>query len=351
MKRAISILLVTVFCTALLFGCAPATTTPPANGGTNTPAPSAPADNTVYTITLAHATAETTSLQAAAVKFKENVEAKSNGRFVVNIYPNAQMGGDREAIEGCQNGNITIYASSTAPQVNFVPEAVIFDMPFVFPDVATARKVLNDDTFKAAGSKAYEKAGFHDLGWSDQGFRTLTGPKAYAKPDDLKGVSIRTMENKYHMEVWKSIGANPTPLAFNELYTALQQKTMECQENPIELIYSQKFYEQQKYIIFTNHILQPINWIMNKDFYDSLPDDLKKIIDEEAPVIVQTANDFTDSHTDQFLSEMKAYGTETADITPENRALFKEKAASTYAMIKQDAGAEVYDAFAKAAGL
>lgn len=310
-----------------------------------TAAPAADVKQGEFLITLAHATAETTSIQAGSLKFKEYVEKESGGRIKVNIYPNAQLGGDRETIEGTQAGQITMMASSNAVQVNFVPSAVIFDLPFIYPDIETARKVLSDEAFTKAIAAQYAKGGLHYVGASDQGFRTLTANKEVHLPADMNGVTLRTMENKYHMALWRDIGANPTPLAFNELYTALQQGTADGQENPIELIHSQKFYEQQKYVVYTNHILQTIVWIMNEGFYTSLPEDMKAIVDEGSKLAIGNANQFQDENVAGYIKTIGDYGVNFIELTPEERQAFADAAKPVWEMVEKDCDPEVYSAY------
>ncbi len=302
---------------------------------------------TPYKIVMAHSTTTDTSMHQGFLKFKELAEKNSNGRIIVEIYPNAQLGGDREIIEGTQLGNITVIASSTAPQVNFVKEAAIFDMPFVLPDKQTARKVF-DGPFKDIIGKKYEAAGFKLVGFSDQGFRELTLNKIVRKPTDLRGIKIRTMENPYHMELWRQLGANPTPIPFNELYTALQQKTVDGQENPYELIYSQKFYEQQKYIINTNHIFQTIGMIMNKQFYDSLPNDLKKVVDDAGKEAINFARKYQDDNEVKYIEFMKKTGIQVIDLTPTEIDAFKEKSKPVWDRIRKDVGNDIVDAYLNA---
>ena len=341
MKKKLYALLSLVVVIGILAGCGGGGTSDEPSGGGST-------SGETYVITLTHATAETTSLHAGSEAFKEYVEEHSDGRILVNIYPNAQLGSDRETIEGVQTGEITMMSSSNAVQVNFVPDAVIFDMPFCFSDSETARATMADEAFTEAISAAYAAAGFHYMGVSDQGFRTLTANKEIRTPADCQGLTIRTMENKYHMATWEAIGANPTPLAFNELYTALQQGTVDAQENPIELICSQKFYEQQDYVISTNHILQSIVWIMNEDFYQSLPDDLKTVVDEASAYAVQAANEFQDENLAINTQTIKDYGVEFIELTPEEIAAFEDATSSIGDMIQADCSAEVYDAFTAA---
>ena len=297
------------------------------------------------TITFAHVSAETTSTHAGAMKFKEYVEENSNGLLKVDVFPNGQLGADRELIENAQNGSLTAMVSSPAPQVNFVQSATIFDAPFVFDNLEHARAVLDDADFIGALNKEYENAGFHYFGASGQGFRTLTSNVKVTSMADLKGLSIRTMENKFHMKAWTLLGANPTPLTFNELYTALQQGTVAAQENPIELVYSQKFYEQQKYIMDTNHILQSNTWIINKDFYEGLSDELKAVVDEAARLAIETANQVNDEKYQGYVDEITAYGCEFVEIPKNEISKFKETVKPVYEDIKEATAPDVYDTF------
>ena len=224
-------------------------------------------------LSVAHSVGEESTQQVTSLAFQKKIAEISNGSIEATIYPNAQMGGDRELVEGVQAGNLAITTSSPAPQANFVPSAAIFDLPFAFATIDEIDKTFKDPEFVKALGAEYEKAGFHLLGISNLGFRITTANKAIMTPEDLKGLTIRTMENKNHIEMWRKLGANPTPLAFNELYTALQQGTVDGQENPMELIYTQKYFEQQTDISKTNHIPHCLCWVMNLAQYDSLTDE------------------------------------------------------------------------------
>lgn len=300
-------------------------------------------EKTVYNVSIAHGQTEENSIHAGALKYKELLEA--TGYFNVTVYPNGQLGADREMIESCQNGEITIVPSGSAPQVNFVPEVAIFDLMFVYPDVETARKTINDQEFFNKMAESYEKAGFHLLGWTDQGFRQLTLNKPVQTPEDLKGMTIRTQENNYHMEAWRALGANPTPLAYNELYTALQQGTVDGQENPIENITTAKLYEQQKYIILTNHNLQTVPWIMNAEFYNSLPEEVQKIVDEVSVEVMEYALNAADASIDTCKATITGYGCEIIEVPEENKELFSGKMDTNWSMVKEAVGGDIYDAF------
>ena len=235
--------------------------------------------------------------------------------------------------------------SSNAVHANFIADSIIFDMPFTYPNTEFARKVLNNPDFIEKITQVYAAEGFHYIGASDQGFRTLTCNKEVHSPADLNGITIRTMENKYHMAAWDNLGANPTPLAFNELYTALQQGTVDAQENPIELIYANKFYEQQDYVVNTNHIFQTIVWIMNEEFYQSLPDDLKQVVDGASSEGIAAACQYQDEHLEQFSQEIKNYGTQFVDLTDAQREEFVAATQAVRDMVKADCDAELYEIY------
>lgn len=302
------------------------------------------------TITFAHATTEQTSQQAGALAFKKYIEEKSEGHLRVDLYPNSQLGGDREQLEGCQEGSITAMTSGSAPQVNFVKNAVIFDLPFAFNSEEEALKVFADKDFNAKLAEKYEPAGFKLLGASFLGFRATTSNFKITSPADLKGMKIRTMENKYHMAFWRELGANPTPIPFNELYTSLQQGVVDGQENPLELIYAQKFYEQQKFVIHTRHLPQTLIWIMNKDFYDKLSEDLKAVVNGAAVAAMEAAHEFAFGGMDRVSKELEGLGVTIVDLSPEEVEVFANKSTSTWNLVKENCDEDLYNAFMKARG-
>lgn len=301
-----------------------------------------------YTITLTHAVTEDTSQQAGSLAFKEYVEKNSQGKIAVNLYPNAQMGGDREQIEGVQEGSITMMTCGSAAQANFVSSAIILDLPFAFASNEKATQAFTNPAFLKNFASEYDKKGFKLMGLSNLDFRVTTANVPIHKPDDLKGRAIRTMENKYHIALWKAMGANPTPLAFNELYTALQQNTVDGQENPMELVYAQKFYEQQKYVVKTRHLPQNLVWIMNKKFYNELPADLKTIVDGGAKAAMEAAAQFTATNSDRIEKELAKAGVKIIDLTPQEQKTFADATKGVWDMIKKDCEPAVYDSYVSA---
>lgn len=338
MKRTLALLLSLVMTIGLLAGCGSNSDA----GGGDTGGNSGGTDGN-YIITLAHATAENGTAQIFALAFKEYIEANSDGQITVNIFPNGQLGADREVLEAVQNNEVTMTVTANAVQANFVTDAFILDIPFTFSTVEAMRYTLNDPTYIDVIRQSYADAGFYLMGVTDQEFRVLSCNKPVYTPDDLKGMTIRTMENEYHMEAWRLLGANPTPLAFTELYTALQQGTVDAEENPVELIYTQRFYEQQDYIVMTNHLGQMAPWVMNKEFYDSLPENLQAVVDEAYVVGEEALYQYMEEN--DRLQEMVDYGVEVIELTPEQLKPFADATAPVGDMIREVVSEEVYNAF------
>ncbi len=202
--------------------------------------------------------------------FAKEVEKRTNGRYKIQTFYNGSLGGERESIEAVQLGTQELAFSSTGPVPNFVPEARIFDVPFLFRDKAHARAVL-DGPIGQDMLKKFEPKGFKALAWAENGFRHMTNSKrAVNGPDDLKGLKMRTMENPVHIAAYKAFGIITTPMAFPEVFTALQQGTVDGQENPLPVIISAKFDQVQKHLSLTGHVYSPAIFVMNKGVFDKL---------------------------------------------------------------------------------
>ncbi|MBB6215272.1 tripartite ATP-independent transporter DctP family solute receptor [Anaerosolibacter carboniphilus] len=294
------------------------------------------------TFNLAMDSPEDTVTYLFGQKFGQLLEEKSGGKFKVQLYANGQMGSDKEIAESVQTGNLDFVVQTTAPQVNFVPKLAVFDMAMVYPDAATARKVLDGPFFDTI-SKVYEESGFKILGFADQGFRTLTSNKKVQTLADLKGQKIRTMENPNHIEFWKSLGANPTPMAWGEVYIGLQQGAIDGQENPYEVIAANKIYEQQKYVINTNHMLHTLTLITNPALYNGLSPEDQKIFDEAAAEAKVFAREQADARLADRAKIITDNGAEILDISPEVRAEMQAKAESAYDLIRSKVGDELVD--------
>ena len=202
--------------------------------------------------------------------FAKEVEKRTNGRYKVQTFYNGSQGGDRESVEAVQLGTQELTFTSSGPVPNFVPETKILDVPFLFRDKAHARAVLDGPIGQELLTK-FDSKGMKALAWAENGFRHMTNSKrAVNAPEDLKGLKMRTMENPVHIAAYKGFGIITTPMAFPEVFTALQQGTVDGQENPLSVIISAKFDQVQKHLSLTGHVYSPCVLLMNKGAWDKL---------------------------------------------------------------------------------
>src|SRR5882724_6802459 len=202
--------------------------------------------------------------------FAREVETRTNGRYKIQNFYSSALGAERESVEGVQLGTLDLTLTSTGPLPNFVPEVAILDIPFLFRDYAHARAVLDGPIGQEMLQK-FPPKGMVALAWGENGFRHMTNSKRPVNvPDDLKGLKMRTMENPIHIQAYKQFGILPTPMAFTEVFTALQQGTVDGQENPLSVITAAKLDQVQKNLTLTGHVYSPAVILMNKGQWDKL---------------------------------------------------------------------------------
>jgi TRAP-type transport system periplasmic protein len=209
------------------------------------------------TIKIGYANTKESHLGVGASTFCEEIQTRTAGRYVCQHFPSSALGGEREMAEGLQIGTIDAANLTTGSLGNFVPEIRILDLPFLFRDYEHARKTLDGAIGQELLGK-FSSKGLNALAWTENGFRHMTNSKrAITKPSDATGLKMRTMENKVHIEGYKAFGIQPTPMAFPEVFGALQQGTVDGQENPIPVILASKFAQVQKHLSLTSHVYSP----------------------------------------------------------------------------------------------
>jgi tripartite ATP-independent transporter DctP family solute receptor len=287
-------------------------------------------------ITITHSSATNSHWGVAALEFEKVVEARSGNKFNVVVQ---RLDNEREAVESVQLGSQECALGSSGPVGNFVPEIRVLDVPFLFRDYAHARGVLDSevgdkllDRFKARGMVA--------LAWMENGFRHLTtGRKEVNSPADVRGMKIRTMENQVHMEAWKAAGVLPTPMAFSELPSALQQGTVDGQENPIPVILAGNFDQLQKYLYLTNHVYSPGILVCNLSLWNGLSADDKKIFQEAAKAAVKANRDRVETDERTGLEELRRRGMQVRETV--NREAYQEAMKSAVANFEKQFGADL----------
>lgn len=298
-----------------------------------------------YAYPLATASPEDTVTQIYAEKFAEEVDRLSDGRIKIQVYANSTLGGDRELLESCKDGDIPFVVQNTAPQVTFMPDLAIFDVPCAFENLDECREVLDDQTFSSLISSVYEKGGYQLLGIADQGFRIMSTNKPVQSISDFKGQKIRTMENPFHLAFWKSIGANPTPMSFAEVYIGLQQHTIDAQENPYEVIVSNRLYEQQDYVVETNHLPHLITLIMNDEFFKDMPAEDQAIMKEAAAAATEYARQASDDRIADRVKTIEESGTKILKIDEKTYQAIVDASGSVRESIQSKVDSEVYNTF------
>ncbi|MBQ6039131.1 MAG: TRAP transporter substrate-binding protein [Bacteroidaceae bacterium] len=294
-----------------------------------------------YAWPLGTSSPDDTVTQLYAEKFAEEVACLSDGQMKIQVYPNSVVGGDRELLESCKDGDIPFVVQNTAPQVTFMPDIAVFDMPMLFDSIAHVRRTVDHPAFLQRISTVYKQAGYELLGFADQGFRVMTTNKRVQTLDDFKGQKIRTMENPYHLQFWKQLGANPTPMTFSEVYIGLQQGTIDAQENPYEVIVSNKLYEQQDYVVETNHLPHLISLIVSEKFMSRLSDSQKQIIREAAAIAKDYARQQSDERIASRIRMIEASGTTIISLSPEMKQEMRRLSEPVYQHIRQQVDADL----------
>lgn len=265
-------------------------------------------DTQSYAWVVATASPENTVTGIFAQTFADQVNTLSGGQMKLKVYHNSVLGGDAELFESCQCGDIPFVVQNTAPEVSYLPQLCLFDLPCVFDSLPQLHRVLDNKAFMQQVNSIYEQGHFHLLAMADQNFRVMTGNKPIGQLDDLKGIKIRTMENSYHMDFWSRLGANPTPMAFSELYVGLEQHMVDAQENPYEVICSNGFYEVQQYVIETNHLPHLLALVTNHDFFRSLTEGQQRIIEQAAVLARDEARRQAIERSQERIQQIKASG-------------------------------------------
>ena len=261
-----------------------------------------------YAWPLGTSSPEDTVTQLYAEKFAKEVSKLSHGKMKIEVYPNSTLGGDRELLESCKDGDIPFVVQNTAPQVTFLPDTAVFDLPSAFTTIQQARAAVDNEEFYQKMEKVYQKGGYKLLGYADQGFRVMSTNKNVKSINDFKGQKIRTMENSYHLKFWKTLGANPTPMTFSEVYIGLQQGTIDACENAVSNCLSNGYYEVTKNVTYTHHAFTYIPVMMSDKAWKMIPDDLKDEFMEGCEEGYKAERQYLKDANNEAIKELKKKG-------------------------------------------
>ena len=264
-------------------------------------------------------------LEVGASKFSELVAAKSGGKIKVNVFPGGTLGGDAANVSALQGGTIEFVLLNSGILASQVKDFEVFDFPFMFASAKEADAIVDGPFGEKLEAKLQDK-NIVGLAYFELGFRQLTNSKRPVNTvEDIAGLKLRVIPNAINVDWVKALGANPTPLAFPELYAALEQKAIDGQENPLSVIQANKFFEVQKYLTLTNHQYNPQSLIFSKKVWDTLSPAEKKILEESALEAARFQRQVNRDAAAGQLDALKKAGMQVAEFSPAEQAKLREK--------------------------
>ena len=339
MKKILALLLILLMMFGMFAGCSspePAAETP-----AETPAAST---GEKAVIKIGHIVSEETATHRATIAFKDYVEKESGGLIEVQVFPNGQLGGDLQLTEAVALNTIQIAIPSTAVLTAYDPIFGLLDLPFIFKDVYAGFNALDGDLGKKLDEKL-APVGLMNLGYSYNGARSMSNNvRPIQEPKDLEGIKMRVMESPVFIDMFKYLGANPTPMSFGEVFTGLQQGTVDGQENAPALVYASKFYEVQTYYSLTGHVQSYLANVMNADFFNGLSEDQQKVVmDGARKFLVEAEREDEINDNIATVDKLKEAGMQVNDITAENMQKFMDALVPMHDKYKAEFGQEWFD--------
>ncbi|MDR1622396.1 MAG: TRAP transporter substrate-binding protein [Synergistaceae bacterium] len=287
---------------------------------------------------LGHAINEQDVFHEAALKFEELVEARTKGELTVTIYPNAKLGDERNLLESLKMGTVDMGIITGGPVINFLPSFGVLDLPFLFSTPEHAYKVL-DGPVGEGFFKEMEKLGWKGLAYGERGFRNLTNRvRPVEKPEDIQGLKIRVMQNPIYIDSFTALGANAVPMAWTEALTALQQGTIDGQENPLNVIVAYNINESNKYLSVTRHAYAPNVILMSMRTWNKLSPEQRKIVSESAVEAAKHNRKIDNDMEAEWLQSLKDKGMQ---VSEPDLSLFRDAVKSVYEKYEKEYGKEL----------
>lgn len=311
-------------------------------GGQAAPTEAPKGDGQTFVVKAGHSLTEDHPYNLALKKMAENVEKKTNGKVKIEVYPLSQLGAERELTEALTLGTADMSITSTAPVTNFQKKLGVLDLPFLFESREHAYKVLDGKVGQQL-LKELESANLVGLAWAENGFRHITnGTKDIKTPADMKGFKIRTQENQIHLAAFEALGAKPTPMAWTEALTALQQGVVDAQENPAIVADTYKLYEsKQTHLSLTGHVYSAALILFSKPVWDKLPADVQQVIAEEAKAAGQYERELMIKMEEQAIKNLKEKGVViTEDV---DKQAFRDAMKPVYEKFSGEFGKDLVD--------
>ncbi|MFW6346395.1 MAG: TRAP transporter substrate-binding protein [Halomonas sp.] len=262
---------------------------------------------------LAHVVNEQDGFHIAAMKFEELVEERTDGKVDIELYPNASLGDERTLLEGMQIGTVDMGVITNGPVANFVEEMAVFELPFLFPSSEDAYEVLDGEIGQELLDRLAD-VNLKGLAYAERGFRNLTNSeRPVESPEDIDGLRIRVMENPVYVDTFRELGANAVPMAWTEALTAMQQGTIDGQENPVNVIHSFKLNETQTYMTLSRHTYAPAIFVMGMPAWNQLPDAAQQVLEQAAQEAAEHERRVNAEMEAEQLAELRADGMQIID--------------------------------------
>jgi len=292
-------------------------------------------------IKIAHVSQAGVPIDVASNKIGELLSERTGGRITARVFPASALGNNTELLEQLQAGTLEMAISSVAFLGAFTQTTKLLDLPYLFKSNEAAQEVLDGPVGQTMFSDL-RKAGFTGLAWMATGWRHLTANKEIRTPNDLKGLKIRVMENQMHIDHFNTLGASAVPMAFSELYTALQNGTMDCQENPFANIDGNRLYEVQKYIIKTGHIYDTSPLLASSMWWDTLSKADQQLIQDVVSEVLGYERTLSAENELVVENKLNSNGKNVVvTLTDEERSAFRNAAQPVYAKYAPQIGAEL----------
>ncbi|MCD8077677.1 MAG: TRAP transporter substrate-binding protein [Lachnospiraceae bacterium] len=310
--------------------------------------PTLPEDGPEIEIINAYSGDNTVPHGYSAELFASLLEEHSGGKIKVTNYDNNSLGDDATVTQSVLSGEVTMTIEATSVLCDFVSAMSAFDMPCALTDVDKAYEVLKDSDFRTLLDEAMEESGFKLIGMCPTSFRETSSNKEIRSFEDFSGIRIRTLDNEYHRAFWTALGASPTTIAYSELYMALEQGVVDAQENPFSTIIVGNFYEQQDYIIKTDHIMFVLCYLVNGDWWDSLEPEYQEMIQMAMEETLDSTMDFAKEVEEEAINTLEEAGLTIIELDEDTKSQMVEAAQDVYDMVRADLGDEIVDALLNA---
>lgn len=329
-------------------GGATGTAAPEAGGGDGPQLSDPPAiegdvvsDGDSYEIKFGIGLAEDSPQALSVDYFGEILDQRSDGRIDVSLFANSQVGDDLQMMNALQSGTLEMTYPSTSPATSIVPELQLFDLPFLFPTPEDADAVLDGEIGQQM-LDGFDGSGITGLAWAENGYRQLTNSqRAVSSPEDVEGLGIRVMENPIQVSIWETLGANPTSMAFGEVFSALEQGVVDGQENPWSTILTSRFNEVQDYGSQTRHVYTPFLILIGEEFYEGLSEEDQALIQEAAVQAATYQRTISREYDTYAKEELANSGMEITELTDEQLAAFQEAVQPVYEQWEDEIGADL----------